>query len=142
MELTENQIEYIQTNLNFYGINNAELNEDLLDHICTIIENSNSDSFEDAYHTAIHKLGGYRNFREIQRETDLQKFSSAFAIRKKYVFGSAAISLVLLGTGVLFKIMLWPFASFILFGGFLAFLLIAIPIFFWDRYKTAVENIH
>lgn len=142
MDLTENHVAYIRTNLEFYGIQNEELSEDLLDHICTCIENDQSGNFEESYQSAIQKLGGYRNIKELQREANAQKFAADFVKRKKYVFGSISISLFLITTGVLFKIMHWPFASIILFIGFLAFLFLAVPLFFRDRYKSSIQKIN
>lgn len=38
MTLTDLNISYIETNLKFYGINDQNLKEDFMDHICTHIE--------------------------------------------------------------------------------------------------------
>ena len=45
MELSEKHIAFIENNLTLYGVENKDLREDLLDHICTYIEHQNSDDF-------------------------------------------------------------------------------------------------
>ena len=69
MILNEEQINYIAENLSFYGIKSDDLKEDLLDHICTEIENSSQTDFSIAYQKAIKKFGGYNSLERLQEKT-------------------------------------------------------------------------
>jgi len=62
MTLTDNNINYIATNLEFYEIKDVDLKEDLIDHICTHIECYNGTDFEKAYQEAIENLGDMLHF--------------------------------------------------------------------------------
>ncbi len=140
MELSEKHIKYIETNLKLYGIKSKDLKEDLLDHICTYIESQSEGDFNTLYENALQKFGGYTSFQNLQLETNFQKFASQSIVRKKILFSASTIALLLIFAGSLFKIMHWPFASILLFLGFLILLIVAIPLFFFDRYKSAVHK--
>ena len=142
MNLTNQHIEYIERNLKLYGIKSHELKEDLLDHICTYIENANSDNFDKLYQEALQKFGGYSSFQNLQLETNLQKFAAKSIILKRILNGSGALSALFITVGILFKIMHWPFASILLFSGFIILILFVIPLFFYDRYKTKTQNLN
>ena len=140
MKLTDRHIDYINNNLRLYGVKSEPLREDLLDHICTYIENQESDDFEKLYQDALHEFGGYASFQNLQLETNFQKFASQSLIRKKILFSAATIALLSIFIGSLFKIMHWPFASILLFVGFMILLIIVIPLFFYDRYKSVIHK--
>lgn len=140
MKLTDKHIDYINTNLSFYGVKSESLREDLLDHICTYIENQESDNFESHYQDALQKFGGYFSFQNLQLETNFQKFKSQSVLRKKFLFSTAPIAVLLILLGSFFKIMSWPFASILLLCGFLMLFILVIPLFFFDRYKSAIHK--
>ncbi len=68
MILTEQQINYIDKNLELYGLKNQTLKEDILDHICTYIENTDETNFDIAYQNAINQFGGYLNINQTQKK--------------------------------------------------------------------------
>jgi hypothetical protein len=135
MSLTEEQIEYIATNLEFYGIASDELREDLLDHICTYIETSNQTDFESAYSDALQKFGGYAGMGKIERDTYLMTTFKSNLRRQKFVYGFGFLAVFAILSGMLFKIMHWPGASIMLFCGFIVLLLGFLPLYFYQRYK-------
>ncbi len=135
MILTDEQIDYISASLEFHGITTEELRNDLLDHICTYIETTNCIDFETAYKEALMKFGGYSGMGKLERDTyHLVTFKSSIRRQKfVYIFGFLASFIMILG--VLFKIMHWPWASIILFSGFLLLLFGYLPLYFYQRYK-------
>ena len=135
MSLTEEQIEYISRNLEFYGISSDELREDLLDHICTHIETSDQNDFDSAYNEALQKFGGYAGVGKVERDTYLMVTFRSNLKRQKIVYIIGFIATFTLVLGFLFKIMHWPWASIILFSGFLILLFGYIPLYFYQRYK-------
>jgi hypothetical protein len=68
--LTEQQITWIQKEIKIKGIADTSLEDDLLDHICCIIEENlaKGSSFEIAFDLVIEKFGP-AGFRKIQKET-------------------------------------------------------------------------
>ena len=71
MILKDIHIEFIENNLKLYGVKSKDLREDLLDHICTYIETSDSQDFDSLYQEALQKFGGYTSFQNLQLETNL-----------------------------------------------------------------------
>ncbi|MFK7749661.1 MAG: hypothetical protein AB8B65_14790 [Kordia sp.] len=135
MILTDQNIDYISKNLELYGLKNQELREDILDHICIHIENSEATNFELAYQAAIQKFGGYLNINHIQTETNVQLYFKASKNRMKLSFAIELLTSMFILTGCFFKIMQWPYAGLILFSGFALLILLALPLYFYTRYK-------
>lgn len=135
MTLTEEQIDYIATNLEFYGITSEELRDDILDHVCTHIETGSHDDFDIAYKEALQKFGGYAAMSKLEKDTYmLVTFKSSIRRQKLiYLLGFLATFTALLG--FLFKIMHWPAASILIFTGLLIFLFGYLPFYFYQRYK-------
>ncbi len=138
MILTDENIDYIAKNLALYGLKNEELKEDILDHICTYIENSTENNFDIAYKAAIHQFGGYLNINHIQTETNVQLYLKSTKNRTKLLFIIGFLSAVLIATGSLFKILHWPFAGQILFSGFVLLILMTLPLYFYTKYKNSL----
>lgn len=138
MELSENHIKYIETNLELYGIKSKALKEDLLDHICTYIESQSDGNFNTLYENALQKFGGYANFQNLQLETNLQKFGQKAIVLKRILHSVGALVAILITAGLIFKWLHWPFANIILFSGSMLFILVVIPVYFYDRYKSSI----
>ncbi|MGH1386318.1 hypothetical protein [Kordia sp.] len=137
MILTDQNIDYISKNLELYGLKNQELKEDILDHICTHIENSEATNFELAYEAAIQKFGGYLNINHIQTETNVQLYFKSAKNRKKLLFTLGFLNAALLTVGSLFKVMQWPYAGQILVSGFAFLVLMTLPLYFYSKYKDS-----
>lgn len=135
MILTDENIDYVSKNLELYGLKNEALKEDILDHICTFIENTEEGDFEGAYQTAIQKFGGYLHINHIQTETEVQLYFEAAKNRMKLSFAIDLLTTLLILTGCFFKVMQWPYAGWILFSGFVLLILLALPRYFYTRYK-------
>ena len=135
MRLTDQHIDYISTNLELYGLKNQDLKEDILDHICTHIEQAETDNFDQAYQAAIHKFGGYLNINYIQTETNTQLYFKSAKNRTKLLFVFGLLTAILFATGSLFKIMHFPYAGIILFLGFTFLIFMTLPLYFYSKYK-------
>ncbi|WP_299251325.1 hypothetical protein [uncultured Lacinutrix sp.] len=135
MILTDQQIDYIQTNLELYGLKNKALKEDILDHICTYIEHTEHSNFDKAYKNAIQQFGGYLNINQIERETNAQLYFKSAKNRKRLLSISELLAAILVTTGCLFKIMHWPYASTIIFAGFAFLIAIPLPLYFYNKHK-------
>lgn len=138
MILTEQQIKYIDKNLELYGLKNQTLKEDILDHICTYIENTDETNFDIAYQNAINQFGGYLNINQLQRETNAQLYFKSAKNRTKFLFIIGFITAVLISVGSIFKIMHFPFAGIIMVSGFAVLIFITLPLFFYTKYKDTI----
>ena len=138
MILKDQHIEFIENNLKLYGVKSKDLREDLLDHICTYIETNDSQDFDSLYQEALQKFGGYTSFQNLQLETNLQKFAQQAIRLKRVLHLVSTITVLLIIIGILFKVMHWPYATILLFSGCIVFILIVIPTYFYDRYKSSI----
>lgn len=142
MILNDEQIEYIDTNLKFYGVASAELRGDLLDHMCTYIEEGNFSDFDTAYAEALKNFGGYTAMSGIQHETYLQVSFLKMIKRKRLFYIAVFITLAFLVTGALFKIFHWPGAMILLFLGILFIICIVMPLYFYQRFQTSKNKLY
>lgn len=136
MILSESQIEYIATNLKHYGVREEELREDLLDHICTHIEEGKDTDFEEAYRNALQKFGGQYGIFALQQHTFYIVSLQRSQLRRKIIYTSGFIATFLISSGSMFKFMHWPLASILLLLGFLVLNFVFLPVFFYNRYKS------
>jgi len=141
MILTDQNIEFIDNNLKFYGVKSKDLREDLLDHICTYIETNDSQDFDALYQEALQKFGGYASFQNLQRETHLQKFAKDLVTLNKLKFTIGCIVIILLVVSLLFNVMHWPYANVMLIGAVLVSAFVILPIHFYSKYKKSVYNL-
>jgi hypothetical protein len=140
MILNDQHIEFIENNLKLYGVKSKDLREDLLDHICTYIENNDSEDFDILYQEALEKFGGYNSFQNLQLETNMQKFAQQAIVLKRILHLVSTLAILLILTGLLFKMMHWPYATILLFTGCVIFILVVVPTFFYDRYKSSIHK--
>ena len=136
MELSEQQIDYIETNLEFYGIKDSQLKEDFLDHICSFIENSNGTDFETAYSQAISKLGGYPTLQLLQQDKNEKLLIKSFINRTRNVYLTCAINAIILLIGFVFFMYQWPYSGVLILIGFCQLIIITIPFIIYDKFKN------
>jgi len=140
MELLEKHISFIENSLKLYGVKSKDLREDLVDHICTYIENQDSNDFNALYQKVLLKFGGYSNFKNLQLETNFQLFAKKIVIINKLKFISGCVVLILLVMSLLFKMMHWPYANAWILGAILISVLVILPIHFYARYKQSIHK--
>ena len=140
MQLLEKHIDFIENSLKLYGVTSTELKEDLVDHICTYIENQDSNDFNELYKQALQKFGGYASFQNLQLETNLQKFAKEIVLLNKLKFINSCIIVLLLVFGLIFKIMHWPYASILIITALAFAALVVFPIHFYTRYKKSIHK--
>lgn len=139
MILSDQQIEFIDNSLSFYGIESKSLKEDVTDHICTYIENRNG-HFEDLYQEAIAEFGGYVAIKNIQNETRQQLFFEKIKRLKKLVTVFGYLTAALFIISYMFKYAHWPFASALLSISVGVLVLVFFPILMLYNYKKAVYS--
>ncbi|MES2628697.1 MAG: hypothetical protein V4616_06975 [Bacteroidota bacterium] len=128
-ELSDSQIEFIHNDIAGRGISMEHLQNDLVDHVCCILEHTLEPgaNFEHHYQTVIK--GFYEEeLAEIERETKLLLTFKNYYIMKKMLTPVAIAALVPVITGTLFKIMHWPGANLLLVCGSLLLALLFFPL--------------
>jgi len=136
--LSDIQIEFIRNDLRARGITRVELQDDLLDHVCCIIErNLKSDGdFEGYYQQIIPTF--YRNdLYEIEKETINLLTFKHYYLMKNTMIRSGSLATLLLVLGLVFKFMHWPGASVMLVVSILLFSLLFLPLVFLLTTKDA-----
>lgn len=127
--ITDKQIDYILNDIRRNGVEMEDLQLNLLDHICCIIEQNlkEDDDFERFYQSIITQFYK-KELREIEVETiNLLTFKNYYSMRK-FMFVSGALSAVAFIIGSIFKVMHWPGAAIILVLGFFLLSFIFLPL--------------
>lgn len=135
-QISDKQIDFILEDLSAQGLEMVSLQQDLLDHICCIIETKLEENgdFEHFYRQTITTF--YKDHLwEIEEETiRLQTFKNYY-IMKKIMIYSGAITTALLTFGLIFKFMHWPGASALILLGILTASLVFLPLVFTLRIR-------
>ena len=141
MMLTDQQVQHIRQRIEEGGITIQTLKEDLLDHLCCVveIEIGKGKSFELACEKAMNELAP-KGFKEIEEETLFLLDPTNIIIMKKLMYVIGLLSSILIGLGWLFSILHWTGATEMFNYGFLGFLLLFIPMLAFDQYKLNVRK--
>lgn len=123
------EFDFIERDLKSRGIVSEDLRDNLLDHICCILENemNENDDFDEYYHRILPRF--FKNEpAEMQTETDnLLKFKNFYTMKKILNFSGIA-TVVLTILGALFKSMHWPGAAMLIILGGFSFSIIYMPL--------------
>jgi hypothetical protein len=139
--LTDQQIDFILDDIRARGVEMEDLQYNLLDHICCIIEQNleaNGD-FESFYQRTVRQFYKHELW-EIEEETiSLQIFKHYYTM-KKIMIGSGIVSAIFMTAGILFKFMHWPGASMLLILGIGISSLLFLPLLFTLKAKEKKET--
>ncbi len=129
--ISDKQIDYILSDIRARGVEMESLQQNLLDHICCIIERNLGDKgdFESFYQSAIKTF--YKDaLWEIEEETiTLLTFKNYYTM-KKIMIVSGAFAAVAMTFGILFKFMHWPGAGVLLVLGITSASFVFLPLLF------------
>jgi hypothetical protein len=128
-KITDEQVDFILEDISKRGIVTEDVRNNILDHVCCIIENEMNleHNFIEFYEGAITQF--YQNsLDEIEIETQkLLTFKNFYAMKRTLKI-SGVVSIVLIILGVIFKSMHWPGAGFAVVLGLAFFSLVFIPL--------------
>ncbi|NMH27296.1 hypothetical protein [Flavobacterium silvaticum] len=129
--LTDTQIEFIQNDIRARGVLMVGLQQDLLDHICCVIEQEldPDGNFDDFYQHRIRTF--YKtDLSEIEQETiQLLTFKNYYVMKKIMLF-AGAFSVLTMTAGLFFKFFHMPGASFLIAVGIILLSLVFLPLLF------------
>ena len=139
--LSEQQIEYILNDIRRNGVEMEDLQLNLLDHICCIVEQNlkDGDDFENFYQKTVKQFYK-KNLWEIEEETiTLLTFKNYYAMKKSMII-SGTISVAALLFGSFLKIMHWPGAGPMLILGIGTMSFAFLPILFLLKSRDSVST--
>ena len=117
MEISDEQVEFIRSDLQQRGVSMTSLRDGLLDHLCCMLETDHSGKdFGEAYRNVIREFGEF-DFLPLQEETTeliqiLQKNTMNKTLR---ITGFLSCAFIIAGST--FKFMHWPGANILLLLG-------------------------
>lgn len=141
MKLTKEQIDAMLHRIENSDITTRTLKDDLLDHLCCVVESKlqKGKSFDIAFQEAFYELAP-NGLDEIQRKTFYLLNSPKIIFMKKVMYSIGLISAAAVSLGWLFIVLRWPGGGELFNYGFLAFLLIFVPLLTIDRYKVNLRK--
>ena len=139
--LSDKQIDFILDDIRARGVEMEDLQYNLLDHVCCIIEQNLGETgdFEHFYQTTIKKFYK-KELWELEEETISLIIFKNYYTMKKIMLYSGIASAILVAVGILFKFMHWPGAGITLVLGISLSSLIFLPLMFVLRVKEKTNN--
>ena len=134
--LSDKQIDYILNDIRARGVEMEDLQLNLLDHVCCIVEHKLEENgdFESFYQNTISTFYK-RDLWEIEEETiSLIIFKNYYTMKKTMLY-SGVISAVLVSAGITFKFMHWAGASALLVLGIVLSSLVFLPLMYILKIK-------
>ena len=129
--LKDDQIDFILNDIKSRGVEIEDLQMNLLDHICCIIEKefTGDEDFKTFYQKILPRFFK-KELKEIEEETiNLLTFKNYYAMKKTMITtGIISVSAFILGS--IFKIMHWPGAGVLLVLGIACMSLVFLPLMF------------
>ena len=136
----DDNYERIKTDLVSRGLTYERLIDDLLDHVCCMVEEQmdGGKDFESSYGQILDSIGENR-LPEIQHQTMLN-LDKKFQRMKNftYLFGLTSAILTILGS--FFKRMHWPGAGIMITVGLVLIVLVFLPLYFTTSYREQSEK--
>jgi len=139
--ITDDQLNFMLDDIKARGIVLEDLQDNLLDHICCVIENEMPDSadFYKFYEQILPKFFK-RKLSEIQEETDnLLTFKNYYAMKKTLNISGIAAAVITLA-GAMFKTFHWPGAGIMLVTGGVLFSLIFLPLLIALKFRDEEQK--
>ena len=141
MKLSEAQVENIRQVLKASGISHDRLRDDVLDHLCCVMEVklSKEHDFSEALLEAIRELAP-DGLQKIQRETVFLLNSKKIILMKSIMYFIGFVGALALTAATLFRILRWPGSTELFAGGYIVLLLIFFPLLAFDMYKVVLAR--
>lgn len=139
--LTDKEEAILRAQIEQSALSSQTLKDDLLDHFCCFIEHEmkKGASFEEARQKAWQEICP-NGLDEIQRETIFLLNAKKILFMKRLMYITGFLSSVSLSIGWLFNLLQWPGGGYLFTFGFLAFVLLFLPMLALDRYKLVLNK--
>ena len=138
MMLSTHQFCAIQQHVEDGKISNQLLRDDLLDHLCCLVEKKmegDGASFEQALKDALHELAP-DGLHEIEEETYFLLHFNQQMTMKKIMYLSGLLFTMMTSAGIFLKILHWDLGQSMITFGVAGLLLVFIPLLVVNRYRS------
>ena len=136
----DDNYERIKADLVRLGLTYERLMDDMLDHVCCMVEEymDEGKDFESSYAQVLDTIGE-KSFPEIQHQT-LLNLDKKFQRMKNftYIFGLSSAILTILGS--FFKRMHWPGAGIMITVGMVLIVFVFLPLYFITNHRGQLEK--
>ena len=144
-QLSEQEIDFILNDIKSRGVEMEDLQMNLLDHICCILEAeyTGEEDFKRFYAKVITRFFN-SELKEIEEETTILMSNKHYYAMKKTMIVSGISAVILLVIGSFFKLMHWPGAGILLVLGVVVLSLLFLPLLFLTKKaesKTRAEKV-
>jgi hypothetical protein len=140
MELSDEQVDRVSNMLEREGLRNRITGNDLLDHLCCMIEAQlHRTSFESALEQALLQFPA-PEWQQTEDETQKVLLHQKLKVMNNTLRTAGIISASLLFFGAFFKFMHWPGANIMFLLGMVLMAAVFIPVFFTIRYRNSNEE--
>lgn len=139
--ISDQQIDYILNDIGARGVEMESLQQNLVDHVCCIIENNLEENgdFENFYKKTIKSF--YKDeLWEIEEETLLLLTYKNYYTMKKIMINSGIAAATFFIIGSFFKFMHWPGAAMLIMLGMIIGTLIFLPLIFLTKKSETTES--
>lgn len=138
--LNDQQLGFLEQEIQKRGISHPELGSQLLDHFACGIEHAMDEGlgFHEAYHKVYMQVSP-NGLEEINQSMSLVKIHLKYSFMKKFVFLVGFLSAFIFGVGTIFKSMHWPTANIDILIGCVLFTFAFLPMYFGLKYKADKE---
>jgi len=127
--ITDEQIDFILSDIRRNGVETEDLQLNLLDHICCIVEQNleEGEDFGTFYQQTVRQFYK-RDLKEIEEETQLLLTFKNYYAMKKIMITSGIFSAAAFILGSFFKVMHWPGTAALIFLGILLVSFVVLPL--------------
>ena len=141
MNLTPEQIAHIQAVISESNLRIQTLKDDLVDHLCCVVEYDlvQEKKFDEALHEAIDELAP-EGFEKIEHQTLFLLNFTKIIYMKKVMYIVGLDSAISMSKGLVMKFLHWAGAQEFTIYGFLAFVLIFLPMVTIDRFNVQMQS--
>jgi len=141
MRLSDEQVEIIQSYIEKSGIHLQSLQEDVLDHLCCVLEENEkvNEDFEKNLQDAINDLAPEGLFK-LENETVFLLSSKKILNMKKLMYAIGLGSSIALTMGLCFRLLQWPGGWELMTYGFIVFTLLFLPLTIIDKFKLKIQK--
>ncbi|MDF1575088.1 MAG: hypothetical protein P1P86_07855 [Bacteroidales bacterium] len=140
VEIINDNYERIRADLVRLGLTCERLMDDLLDHVCCLVEEKMDEGkdFESSYSQVLDSIGE-KQLALIQHQTLLNLDKKHQRMKNfTYIFGLSSAILTIVGS--LFKRMHWPGAGILITVGMLLIVFVFLPLYFITNHKEQLEK--
>jgi len=140
-KITDNEVDFILNDISKKGIKTEDVRDNILDHVCCIIENEMKKgmNFNEFYRDTISQFY-LNNLDEIEEETQLLLTFKYYHAMKRTVKTSGIISILLFVIGSILKSLHLPGAGVVIVLGLSFFSLVFIPLNIVLKYRDDKED--